>query len=238
MNDTNSIMVVSAHAHDGEVMGGATILRHAAAGWKSVMVHATLGEGGHPHLSSPEYAEIKKVEAAAAAKVLGCDLVCLPYANGELDVCRDVQLAMARAIRQYRPTTIVTHWKGSLHRDHINTHHNLIESLYLAGHKQFLQDLPPHRPRNVYFAENWEDKEGFIAQIYLDVTDVFPRYLEAMSSYSLFRGEVVSFSYEQWYRGASEMRGAEAHCARAVALMEMRTYYRDRRVLSLLDGKS
>lgn len=228
------IMVVGGHAADAEIMAGATMLKHVAAGWRAVIVHATLGEKGHRTLSPEEYAAIKAQEARRAAELLGAECVILPYKDGELPVGEEVQWQIAAAIRRYRPTVVITHWKGSLHRDHINTHTNVLESLFFAGLKTFQREHPAHLPRRVYFAENWEDVDGFVADLYLDVTDVWDRYLQAIRAYALFRGEVASFPYEQWYRGVSEMRGAERGMARAVALMKTETVYSRRRAVDLL----
>jgi LmbE family N-acetylglucosaminyl deacetylase len=228
-------MVVGAHAADAEIMGGAAILKHVAAGWRAVIVHITLGEKGHRTLSPEEYAAIKTQEAHAAAALLGAEYVILPYRDGELPVSEEAQWQIADAIRAYRPDVLLTHWKGSLHRDHRNTYVNVIESLFFAGLKAFRRAHPAHTPSAVYFAENWEDMEGFIPDTYLDVSDVFDRYLEAIHAYSLFRGEVASFAYEQWYRGASEMRGAEAGFERAVALMQPEDMYGRRRPVQMLD---
>ena len=158
----------------------------------------------------------------------------MPWADGELLVNEDVQMAVGDVIRQYRPNIILTHWKGSFHRDHNNTYDNVLASLFFAGLKTFVREYPPHRPEKIYFAENWEDVEDFKPEIYLDTTDVFDRYIEAIHAYSLFRGEVVPFPYEQWYRGASEMRGAEAGVKRAVALMPHETYFGSRTNVELL----
>ncbi len=219
LSEQKCIMVVGAHAADAEIMAGATVLKHVEAGWRAVLVHLTLGEKGHPRMSPEEYAEVKREEAHAAARALGAECVILPYRDGELPVSGDVQWAIADLIRQYRPTVLVTHWKGSIHRDHRNTNLNVMESLFFARLGTFKRVYPAHGPDKVYYAENWEDPFEFKPEIYLDVTDVFDRYLEAIRCYRLFRGEVVSFPYEQWYRGASEMRGAEAGVPRAVALM-------------------
>jgi N-acetylglucosamine malate deacetylase 1 len=227
------IMVVGAHAADAEIMGGATVLKHVDAGWRAVLVHMTMGEKGHPELSSEEYLTIKKEEAATAAERLGADMVMMPWADGELPVNEEVQMAVADVIRQYRPTIILTHWNGSFHRDHNNTYHNVLLSLYFARLKTFVRDYPPHGVDQVYFAENWEDMEGFQPKTYLDTTEVFDRYIDAIHAYSLFRGEVVSFQYEQWYRGTSLTRAAEASRAagqgaqfqQAIALMPHETYY-------------
>jgi len=230
------IMVVGAHAADAEIMGGAAVLTHVAAGWRAVLVHATLGEKGNPKLVAEEYAQVKAQEAQAAARILGAECVILPYKDGELPVNEEAQWHIADAIRAYRPTVILTHWKGSLHRDHRNTHTNVMESLFFAGLKAFQRAHPAHYPSRVYYAENWEDEEGFVPEIYLDVTDVFDRYIEAIHAYGLFRGEIVPFRYEQWYRGASEMRGAEGGFKRAVALMQPETYYGRRRPVEMLGG--
>jgi LmbE family N-acetylglucosaminyl deacetylase len=233
-NDAKCIMVVGAHAADAEIMGGATVLKHVDAGWRAVIVHMTPGEKGHRNLSPEEYARIKVEEADNAARILGADCVMLPYKDGELPVNLDVQWAIADTIRQFRPTVLLTHWQGSLHRDHRNTSLNVMESLFLARLPAFVRQHAAHGPSKVLYAENWEDEDGFKPDLYLDVADVFDRYIEAIHAYSLFRGEVVTFAYEQWYRGASELRGAEGGFKRAVALMEPKSYWQRRSVAELL----
>lgn len=220
MDQAKCIMVVGAHAADAEIMGGATVLKHVNAGWRAVLVHMTPGEKGHRTLSPDEYANVKAREAEAAARALGAECVMLPFRDGELPVSEEAQWAVADVIRERRPDVLVTHWRGSIHRDHRSTSLNVMESLFLARLPAFKRRHPSYGPSKVFFAENWEDAEGFRPDLYLDVSDVFGRYLEAIRSYSLFRGEVASFPYEQWYRGAAEMRGAEGGFARGVALMQ------------------
>ncbi len=154
--------------------------------------------------------------------------------GGELPVDEEVQMAIGDVIREYKPTTILTHWKGSIHRDHTNTYENVLASLFFAGLRTFQRKYPPHWVSKIYFAENWEDEEGFVPEVYLDTTDVFDRYIHAIHAYSLFRGEAAKFPYEQWYRGASMMRGAEVGFQQAVALMNHHTYYGSRQKLGLL----
>lgn len=228
------IMVVGGHAADAEIMGGAAVLKHVDAGWRGVLVHMTPGEKGHPKLSSAEYLAIKEEEAKLAAERLQSDYVMMPYPDGELPVNEEAQMRLADVIRQYKPTVILTHWNGSFHRDHNNSTANTLAALFFAGLRTFEREYPPHSPEKIYFAENWEDMEGFRPEVFLDTTDVFDRYIHAIHAYSLFRGEVVAFRYEQWYRGASQMRGAEAGFEQAVALMPYKSYYGMRRPLELL----
>ncbi len=229
------IMVVGAHAHDPEVMGGAAVLKHVDMGWRAVIVHMTLGEKGHRALSPEEYAVIKREEAEEAARRLGAECVILPYRDGELPVDEEAQWHVADAIRRYRPTVLLTHWKGSFHADHRNTYHNVMASLFFAGLPTFVREHPAHHPSKVLFAENWEDIEEYVPDLYLDVTDIWDRFIHAMQAYSLFRGEVAAFRYEQWYQGASLMRGAEAGFGRAVTMMKPESAYSRRRPIKSLD---
>lgn len=225
VNEAPGIMVIGAHAADAELMGGGAILAHARLGWRSAMVHLTLGEKGHKALEASTYAEIKRSEAEEAATIFGADCHILPYLDGELPVSVDVQWAIADLIREFRPDVIVTHWKGSLHQDHINCHVNVLSSLFFAGLKTFVRNKPAHYPSAVYFGENWEDEEGFEAEVYLDISSEWDVYYEAVTSYGLVRGEAASFRYTQWYDGTSRARGAERGLDRAVALMPHRTMY-------------
>ena len=224
-NEAPGIMVVGAHAADAELMGGGAILTHARQGWRSAIVHLTLGEKGHRSLDASTYAEIKRSEAEKAASVLGAECHVLPYLDGELAVSEDVQWAIADLIRDFRPRVIVTHWKGSLHQDHVNCYENVLASLFFAGLKAFVREKPAHYPSAVFFGENWEDEDGFEAEVYLDVSAEWDTYYEAVTSYGLVRGETASYRYTQWYDGMSRARGAEKGLDRAVALMPHRTMY-------------
>lgn len=224
----SSIMVIGAHAADAELMGGGAVLSHVAQGWRAALVHLSLGEKGHKSLDPETYAEIKRSEAEKAAAVLGADLVVLDYRDGEIPVSESIQWEIADAIRRFRPDVVVTHWRGSLHQDHINCYENVLASLFFAGLKTFAREFPSHYPRRVLFGENWEDEDGFEGELYLDVSQHWKRYLEAVASYGLVRGEAASFRYVQWYEGTSLSRGAERGVDRAVALMPHRTMYSQR----------
>lgn len=231
------IMVIGAHAADAELMGGAAVLAHRRQGWRSVLVHLTLGEKGSRTLSAEEYAVVKRREAAAAATVLGAELEILPYLDGELPVSEEVQWGIADLIREHRPDVILTHWQHSIHTDHTACYENVLASLFFAGLKTFVREHLNHYPRAIYFAENWEDQEGFAPEIYVDTSDDWDTYFEAASCYSLISGENSPFRYLQWYDGASRARGAERGLDRAVALMPYRPFYARRRTVGLLAGE-
>lgn len=232
--DQPCIMVIGAHAADAELMGGAAVLAHHQVGWRSVLVHLTLGEKGSRTLAAGEYARQKRDEATRAANTLGSDVEFLPYLDGELPVNEEVQWRIADLIRKHRPTVILTHWTGSIHSDHTSTYENVLASLFFAGLGAFVREYPNHTPSAIYFAENWEDEVDFVPDTYLDVSAVWDTYVEAASSYTLVAGPNPPFRYLQWYDGASLARGAERHMDRAVALMPYRPFYSRRRAVETL----
>ena len=225
MSDQQTIMVIGAHAADAELMGGAAVLAHHELGWKSVLVHMTLGEKGGRTVSPADYAKVKRAQAEQAATILGSDVEFLPYLDGELPVTEEVQWQIADLIRKYKPGVILTHWPGSIHVDHTNTHENVLASLFFAGLRTFEREHEAHWVNSVYFAENWEDEENFVPETYIDVSHVWEKYAEAVSSYSLVSAEDRPFRYLQWYDGASQMRGAERGVDRAVALCQHKPFY-------------
>ncbi len=229
------VMVIGAHAADAELMGGAAVLAHHRLGWRSVLVHMTLGEKGSRTLSAEEYMVQKRDEAERAAAILGSSIEILPYLDGELPIDDEVQWRIADLIRKHRPDVILTHWKGSIHSDHTNTYENVLASLFFAGLRTFVREYPNHYPRAIYFAENWEDEENFVPDTYLDVSADWETYVQAVSSYALIAGPNPPFRYLQWYDGASRARGAERHMDRAVALMPYRPFYSRRRTVERLD---
>lgn len=225
MSEQQRIMVIGAHALDAELMGGAALLVHQKMGWKGVLVHMTLGEKGGRTIPAEEYAKMKRAQAEEAAAVLGAEVEFLPYLDGELPVNEEVQWAIADLIRKHKPTVILTHWKGSIHVDHTNTHENVLASLFFAGLRTFVREHEAHWPRAIYFAENWEDEEDYQPDTYLDVTAVWDTYEKAAACYALVSGSDAPFRYAQWYEGASRMRGAERGVDRAVALLHHRPFY-------------
>ena len=223
------LAVFGAHIFDAEVTTGAVIAKYTRAGHRATIVHMTPGEKGHPTLSPSEYEKQKVAETMASAEVLGCDVRIMPYKDGELPMNVETKLAVADVIRELKPDIVITHWNGSFHKDHINTHHNVVEGIFYAAVPGIKRELPAHGIKQLYFADNWEDKLDFETDVFVDVTDTYEIWLEAMSKHALFRGEVSSFRYRDYYTGLSSVRGAIAGCDRAVAFMlprfsRMRTY--------------
>ncbi len=118
-----------------------------------------------------------------------------------------------------RPTAILTHWRGSIHKDHIATHDVVRDAIFYAALPAVERSQSAHRVRSLYFAENWEDMDGWRPDLYVDVGDVWDGYLEVLRSHELMRGGVSGFRYLDYYDALGTMRGCLGGFRKAVALM-------------------
>lgn len=228
------LLSIGAHAGDAEIASGIALAHEVNAGKKVAMCHLTLGEKGHPGMKPLDYAAQKRDEAEAAAGVIGARLYVLPYADGLLPVSDEVKFAIADSIRDCRPDLIITHHSRSMHKDHVNCHLNVPDAIFYAGVAGFDSDKPAHFCRELCFAENWEDREGFTPEIILEVTEQdIALWREMVTKYALFRGEVIGFPYVEYYEKLARLRGIENYVPYAVALAQPDAQRR-RRVGSLV----
>ena len=213
------ILVIGAHAGDAENMAAATVLKHTRAGCRATILHMTLGEAGHRTLPPEVYAEQRKREAQAAAERMGAQAIWLPYRDGELCASEEIKLQVCDLIRREKPAVILTHWKGSLHKDHVVTHQIVHDAIFYAALPTIRREWPAHSIRALYYPENWEDMDGWRPDLYLDVGDVWDDYLAVLRTHELMRGGISSFRYLEYYDALGTMRGCLAGFRKATALM-------------------
>lgn len=213
-----TFLAVGAHAGDMELTAGAMLARQRMLGDRVVFLHLSLGEGGNPRTSPAEYGAQKRREAHEAAAVIGAEVIFGPYRDGEVPDDEEARRYVADVIRRVRPTHVVTHWERSIHKDHARTHALVKDAVLLASLEGVVTEHPRHRGvRGVYYAENWEDAEAFHPYLYVDVSDAFDTWREAVTRYEFVRGGISSFPYLEYYESLAGVRGAEARRRRAVA---------------------
>lgn len=210
------VLALGAHMGD-EVAWGMALAAHVRQGLRVGLLHLTPGEKGQPTKSPGDYADQKREEAQRCAEALGARLWTLNYRDGELPVSDEVQLEIARVIREARPQLILTHWSGSMHKDHTAAAENLPNARFYAGIASFDLGGPAHWVPRAYFGENWEDLRGYEPEVYLKVeSEDIERWEEAMQCYELFRGGVSKFEYLDYYKALARSRGCEARWEYAV----------------------
>jgi LmbE family N-acetylglucosaminyl deacetylase len=213
------LCVIGAHIGDAEVTAGGLICKYTAAGNRATIIHLTAGEKGSPRLSPEEYRAQKIREATESARIMGAEAIVLDYKDGELPNNDEVKYQICDLIRELKPDILVTHWQGSFHKDHRNCYHVVTEGAFYAAVPGIKRAQPAHAVKLLYFAENWEDPYGYQPDIWINISPVYERWLEALRQHALFRGEVASFDYWRYYTGLANMRGAEVCVPQAETFM-------------------
>jgi LmbE family N-acetylglucosaminyl deacetylase len=214
-----NILAIGAHAADMEFTCGAALALAVQEGGQATLLHMTLGEKGHPKLSAEAYAVQKRREAEQAAQRLGAAMRALDYKDAELPYNDDVALRVCDIIREVRPETVITHWGGSGHKDHQNTHYIVNDAVFFAALPSIRRASgAAHSVRQLYYAENWEDALHYDPDTYIDITPIYETWVNAASAYELFRGGISSFRYADYYKALSITRGALAGFAHAEAM--------------------
>jgi N-acetylglucosamine malate deacetylase 1 len=225
------LMAIAAHPGDALFTMGAAVARQISTGGRGIFLNLTHGERGNPAIAAAEYGAMQVSATDKAAKILDAETAYLSYPDGELPDNEEARFAVCDAIRQHKPEIIITHWKGSYHKDHRACYNIVGDAIFYAGLPGIRRNLPAHSVGKLLFAENWEDAEGFRQDIYLDVTDVFDRWVEACSVFPMWRGE-TGFHYDDYYKSLAVARGSLARIGQkdansfkyAVALMSPPNY--------------
>lgn len=202
------LMAIGGHVGDAELTCGGVLASASLRGEKIVTVALTGGErGAPPHITVADYRRQKEDEARAFAEMLGGEAVVFPYVDGELPETDEVKLQLCDVIRQYKPDVLLTHWKNSMHKDHMATHRIVKDAQFFAGLPTMERALPAHYAAGPYYAENWEDAEDFVPYTYVEVTpEGFELWYKAISTH-WFAVNSPSFHYRDYYATLMKLRG-------------------------------
>ncbi|MGH9406867.1 MAG: PIG-L deacetylase family protein [Terriglobia bacterium] len=217
-NERSSIMAIAAHPGDGFFAMGLPVALQVHHGGPGVFLSLSLGEKGSPTVPPSQYGAIQREASERAARVLGAKAAFLTYPDGEVPESDEAALAVCDLIREYKPAILVTHWRGSWHKDHRACYRVVNDAIFFAALPAITRKAPAHAVQKLYLAENWEDAEGFAPDTYLDVSPIFGRWSEACALFPMWRGE-TGFRYNDYYRSLAVARGAVSGFTDAVALM-------------------
>jgi len=206
---SKTIMAVGAHTGDAQLTCGMLLAKHAMAGDKIITVDLTAGERGTPAGLTPAEFRPQNVAAAAEfAKGLGGESIVFDIPDGELYDSQEIELKLARVMREHQVDAVLYHWPKSMHKDHIEASKITENAIFFASLPTFsMDDLAPAPIRSFMHAENWEDSEGFVPYYYFDVTEAFPLWKENIKKLWLTEHS-RDFKYLRYYEALSIMRGA------------------------------
>ncbi len=170
------LLAIAAHPDDVELTCGGTLVRMVQRGHKVGILDLTAGEMG-----TRGSAEIRRGEAAAAARILGVRLrENLGLPDARLEVNEENKLAIARKIRALRPhAVILPYWEGR-HPDHYNASKLAYEGCFLAGLRRLPLEGEPFRPFKIlYSTVYYPVRPTFV----VDITAQFERRRRAILAY-------------------------------------------------------
>lgn len=180
------VLAIAAHPDDIELICGGTLIRAHMLGRSTGIIDLAAGEmasRGTPELRAKEAAEAAKVMGVAVRENLG-----LP--DGGIQNTPETRAKLAVAIRQLKPTIVITHSQHGRHPDHPIVAQLVRDACFVAGLKKVEPKVAPHRPLKVIHALSFREdnqKPTFV----VDVSEAFEKKLEAIACYKSQFGEAV-----------------------------------------------
>lgn len=214
---SKTLVAIGAHTGDAQLTSGLLLAKHAQAGDTVVTLDLTAGEQGAPQGMTKDAFRQMNVEGAAAfAATLGGKSLVLDIPDGELTADAATALRVADILRGLKADVVLCHWKNSIHKDHIAAHKIATDAVFYAAMPNAESALEPSVTRRTLYAENWEDADGFEPYVYVDVTEAFPLWREAVVKLWLTE-HAKDFQHLRYYDALSMLRGALIRRERAVA---------------------
>jgi LmbE family N-acetylglucosaminyl deacetylase len=206
-----TILGIGGHVGDMELTAGGVLASHSLKGDKIVTLALTAGERGVPAgRDLAEYREQKVREAEQFARMLGGESIVFDIPDGELEDSDEMRYRVCDVIREVKPNIIITHFKNSMHKDHMTTHRIVNDARFFAGLAAMKRDLPSHFATKLYYAENCEDAVDYRPYVYVDFSqEAYDLWIKAVSQHWFVTGS-KSFPYLEYYKHLSRVRGIEA----------------------------
>lgn len=139
-----------------------------------------------------------------AAEKLGADTLWLGYVSSSMPSLEEFSQRMEHYFIDEKVDLVITHWRGSMHPRHINTHDAVVTAVKRLREKG--------NPIRLVYGETFEDLVGFIPQAYFTLNqEEIDQWYSAMQEYAVFRGEVNNFPYQQYYPTIGQVRQIESN---------------------------
>lgn len=223
MGASADILVVVAHPDDAEFGVAGTVARWVQEGKQVVYVVCTSGEKGTTDRSTrpTDLARIREREQESAARVLGVrEVLFLRLPDQGLEDTPEFRKMVVRAIRTYRPHTVVTcdpYRRYVWHRDHRIVGQVTLDAVFpfardhLAYPDLAAEGLEPHKVREMLFfgAEDVNYRS--------DITATFDLKVAAFRCHESQVRELEMQDIGAWLRewSCSMAEGAECELAEA-----------------------
>jgi len=216
MGIAKRVVSIGAHSLDAELLGGPLILKYAKEGSHATLIHVTQGRLEDPNATKEEkevYLQSLLLQNQEAAITLGGDTMWLGYVSSNMPSQDEFAKRLESYFEKEQVELVITHWRGSMHPRHINTHDAVTQAVKNLRKKgSFIR---------LIYGETFEDLQGFVPQIYFGMTnEEVSQWFDALKKYQVFNGEINDFPYSSYYTTNLKVREIESgnHC-KTVAYM-------------------
>jgi len=176
------ILAIGAHPDDVELGCAATLAKEISFGKKVGILDLTRGE-----LGTRGSAEIRDVEAADAAEILGVVVrENLAFSDGFFINNKEHQLEVIKMLRKYQPEIVLCNAIDDRHIDHGKGSSLVSDACFLSGLRKIETSVggkpqEAWRPKHVYHYIQWKTIEP---DFVVDVTGYLDKKIEAVKAYS------------------------------------------------------
>lgn len=206
MPNFKRIVSVGAHSLDAELMGGPLFVKYSKKGAHCTCVHVTRGRLEDPNATKEEcdaYLDLVAKQNESAAQKLGADFIYLGYVSSNMPSQDDFAKRLEEYFTKEKVDLVITHWRGSFHPRHINTHDAVTQAVKSMRKKG--SDI------RLIYGETFEDLNGFIEQAFFTLTDEEAnQWFDALKQYKVFNGGVNDFPYLPYYSTNLKVRQIES----------------------------
>jgi LmbE family N-acetylglucosaminyl deacetylase len=181
------IICIGAHPDDCEIEFAGTAVKLAAAGHAVRLLAVTDGSAGHHVHERQELSEIRRREAAEAARRLGvASADVLNYRDGELLATLEPRHEIVRQIRRWEADVVLTHRPWDYHPDHRYTAQLVQDSAYLVVVPHVCPVTPAlkRNPVFIYLEDRFESPAPFRPDIAVDIDDVWDLKIDALDAHA------------------------------------------------------
>ena len=207
------LLVVGAHSADFVWRSAGAIAAHTARGGEAIVVALSYGERGESGVLWKEEGQteenvkrIRHEEASKAAATVGAELEAFDLGDYPLTVDDEGVQRLAGLMREYAPQVVLTHPKlDPFNPDHPVAHEAVTRARLLssgAGVASAFQTVPPSE--FLVFEPHQPELCGFTPSVFVDITSVFDRKVEAM------RCMEAQKYLQEYYAQRAEHRGNHA----------------------------
>lgn len=215
------VLAVMAHPDDAELLCAGTLARakgDGAAIGLAVMCRGDKGVGSVT--TTADLGAVRRQEAAAAAAVLGAELLWLGVGDGELFDSYENRRNLVEIYRQFRPTLVITHAPEDYHVDHRAASAIAEAASWRAASRGDVTASAALRTQPKLWFADTINMQSFVPHFFVDIgahLETKERMLACHRSQTERDRDADFVSLSDLMRRQSTTRGAEAGVAAAEA---------------------